>query len=407
MHPTPFRMLCGLFALSATTALHSEEALQLPKNLRPYQPATDTVCYVGTYTTSGKSKGIYFFRLETQNAEVAQNILLVPLGLAAESVNPSFLAADFSRRLVFAANETDTFNGAKTGAVSAFRIDPGTGRLALINQVSSGGAGPCHLALDRTGKFLVVSNYNDGTIAVVPVAADGQLRAPSQVIQHRGRSVNPQRQAGPHAHCATFDPANNFVFACDLGLDQVLAYHFEAATGILTPAATPFVATKPGAGPRHLAFRPDGKFAYVVNELDSTVSAYAYDAAAGKLTPLQTESSLPPYFDGKNSGAEIAVHPSGKWLYVSNRGNETVVLFDIDPEKGTISYTEEQNTGGKKPRHFGLQPSAKHLAIANQDSDTLLVCRIDEGNGRLKPSGVFAPAPSPVCVLFFPPPAAR
>ena len=196
MRFTPIRVLCGFFALSAAPVSRSEEALQTPPHLRPYQPATDTVCYVGTYTAGGRSKGIYFFRLETQNAEVAQNILLVPLGLAAESVNPSFLAADFSRRLVFAANETDTFNGAKTGAVSAFRIDPGTGRLALINQVSSGGAGPCHLALDRTGKFLVVSNYNDGTIAVVPVAADGQLRAPSQVIQHRGRSVNPQRQAG-------------------------------------------------------------------------------------------------------------------------------------------------------------------------------------------------------------------
>jgi 6-phosphogluconolactonase len=375
----------------------------MPETLEVFNPATDTVCYVGTYTQNGKSKGIYAFKLQTKNEEVSQNILLVPLGLAAESNNPSFLEVDPKRRLVFAVNEIDTFNGKPTGAVSAFAIDPANGKLKLINQVGSGGTGPCHLVLDGTGRNLIVANYGGGSVAVIPVAADGRLGEATSVIQHAGKSVNPQRQQGPHAHCTTIDRANKFVFVCDLGLDQLVAYRLDAGHGKLVPEPALTVATKPGAGPRHMAFRPDGKFAYLTNELNSTVTAYAYDAATGKLTELQTESSLPPYFDGKNSGAEIAVHPTGKWLYVSNRGHESVVLFDINQQTGKISYTEEQNTGGKTPRHFGLQPNAKHLAIANQNSDTLLVCRVDEGNGRLKPSGVFAECPAPACVVFVAP----
>jgi 6-phosphogluconolactonase len=395
--PAPF---CRLLLIGVVCTLTLASAAERSAALNP---ATDTVCYVGTYTAPGKSKGIYAFRLQTQNDEVSQNILLVPLGLAAESNNPAFLEVDLKRRLIFAINEIDTFEGKPTGAVSAFAIEPATGKLKLINQVASGGTGPCHLVLDRTGKNLIIANYGGGSVAVIPVAADGRLGAATTTIQHKGHSVNPQRQQGPHAHCATLDPENRFAFICDLGLDQLVAYRFDAAHGKLTAETSLTVATKPGAGPRHMAFRPDGKFAYVINELNSTVTAYSYDAASGKLTELQTESSLPPSFDGKNSGAEIAVHPSGRWLYASNRGNETVVLFDIDKQTGKLSFTEDQSTGGKTPRHFGIQPNAKHLAIANQNSDSLLICRIDDGNGRLKPSGVPAECPVPVCVVFVPP----
>jgi 6-phosphogluconolactonase len=367
----------------------------------------ETLVYVGTYTNNNKSKGIYVFRLQTQNSEVSQNILLVPLGLAAESTNPSFLEVDAKRRLVFAVNEIDSFEGKRTGAVSAFAIDPQTGKLKLLNQKSAMGSGPCHLVLDREGRHLLIANYGSGSVAVLRVEPDGRLGESTAFIQHTGQSVNPQRQKGPHAHCVTLDLANKFAFVCDLGLDKVMAYRFDAQTGKLTAADPAFAALKPGAGPRHMVFRPDGKFAYVINELNSTVTAFAYDTTSGRLTELQTESTLPPYFDGKNSGAEIGMHPSGKWLYVSNRGNETVILFDIDKEKGTLSYTEEQGTGGKIPRHFGIQPNAKHLAIGNQNSDTVLVCRIDEGNGRLKPSGVFAEVPAPVCVVFVPPAGER
>jgi 6-phosphogluconolactonase len=364
--------------------------------------ANTTFVYVGTYT-GPKSKGIYLFRLQTENLEVSQNITLVPLGLAAETANPSFIELDRKRRVLFAASELNEFEGKPTGAVSAFAIDPTTGRLTLLNRRPSMGTGPCHLALDRERRHLLVANYGGGSVSVLPVAADGRLGAATDVVQHAGKSVNPERQKGPHAHCVTVDSANRFVFACDLGLDKILAYRFDAAQGKLTPHAPPFAQVKPGAGPRHMVFRPDGRFAYVVNELNSTIAAFAYDSAAGVLKELQTVSTLPEYFDGANSGAEVDVHPSGKYLYVSNRGHNSVVLFNVDAGKGTLTYVEEQGTGGFKPRHFGIEPSARHMAIANQDSDTVLVARIDAGNGRLKPSGVFANAPSPTCVKFLPP----
>ena len=363
-----------------------------------------TAVYVGTYTGgASKSQGIYLFRLQTQNLEVSQNITLVPIGLAAETPSPSYIELDLKRRLLFAVNELSEFQGQPTGGVSAFSIDATTGKLKPINQRSSMGKGPCHLVLDKTGKNLLVANYDSGSVVVFPVAVDGALGEASDFVQHSGKSVNKDRQEGPHAHCVTLDPANKFAFVCDLGIDKVMIYHFDAERGKIKPADPAFVSLKAGAGPRHMVFRPDGKFAYVVNELDSTVTAFSYDPITGKLTEVQTVPTLPAYYDGPNTTAEIDVHPSGKWLYVSNRGHNSVVLFNIDSDSGALSFVEEQGTGGKTPRHFGIQPSPKHLAIANQDSNTLLVCRIDAGNGRLKPSGVFAEAPSPVCVKFLPP----
>lgn len=362
----------------------------------------ETLVYVGTYT-GAKSKGIYLFRLQTQGLEVPQNITLVPLGLAAESANPSFLELDSTRRLLFAVNELNEFEGQPTGAVSAFSIDRESGTLKLLNQRPSMGTGPCHLVLDRTRRNLLVANYGSGSVAVLPVAADGRLGAATGVVQHAGSSINPDRQKGPHAHCVTLDLANRFAFVCDLGLDKVMTYRFDAARGTLSPGEPAFTPIKAGAGPRHMVFRPDGRFAYVVNELHSTIAVFRYDSNAGVLSELQTVSTLPEHFDGANSGAEIGVHSSGRFVYVSNRGHNSVVLFSVDPQKGTLTYVEEQGTGGSKPRHFGIEPSAKHLAIGNQDSDTVLVCRIDAGNGRLKPSGVFASVPTPACVQFLPP----
>lgn len=367
-------------------------------------PANATLAYVGTYT-QGKSgsKGIYLYWLKTEHLEVPQNITMVPAGLAGESLNPSFLILDAKRRLLFAVNETDQFQGKPTGAVSAFSIAPGTHMLTLINQQPSMGTGPCHLALDGTGRNLLVANYNSGSVAVLPVAPDGRLSPASCVMQHSGRSVNPQRQRGPHAHCAVLDHANRFAFVCDLGVDKVFIYRFDPQQGKLTPNEPAFAAVKPGSGPRHLTFRPDGRFAYVINEMGSSITVFGYDLQAGKLTEVQTVSSLPQHFEGQNTAAEVAVHPSGKFLYASNRGHNSVALFQIDAGKGTLTWVEEQGTGGRTPRHFGLDPSARHMVIANQDSDTLLACSVDAGNGRLKPSGVTAAAPSPVCVQFLPP----
>jgi 6-phosphogluconolactonase len=364
---------------------------------QPKMPARPTFVYAGTFTgVRGKGKGIYAYWLQTSGMEVSQNITLVPLGLAVETSNPSFLELDVKRRLVFSVNADPI------GMVSSFAVEP-TGKLRPINQVASKGAGPARLALDKTGKFLLAANYTSGSIAVVPVAADGRLSDAAAFIQHSGKSLHPERQSGPHAHSCTLDAANRFLFVADLGLDKVMSYRFDADTGKLTPNDPPFTGVKPGSGPRHLAFRPDGRFAYVVNELSSTVAVFSYDPNTGRLTETQTVSSLPEYYDGPNAAAEIGVHPSGKWVYVSNRGNNTVVLFNVDAAKGTLTFVEEQGTGGKTPRHFGIEPSAKHLTITNQDSDQLLVCRIDEGNGRLKPSGLFADCPSPTCAQFLPP----
>jgi 6-phosphogluconolactonase len=364
--------------------------------------ANQTLAYVGTYT-GGKSQGIYLFRLQTHNPDASQDALLVPLGLAAETPSPAFLEIDAKRRLVFAVNEMGQFEGQPTGAVSAFSVDPATGKLKLLNQKSSLGSGPCHLVLDRAGRHVFVANYGSGSVAVLKVQPDGLLGETTAFVQHEGKSVNPQRQEGPHAHCVTLDPANRFLFVCDLGLDKVLIYKFDSDSGKITPNEPAFAAVAAGAGPRHMAFRPDGRFAYVVNELNSTVTAFAYDADAGALAELQTVSTLPENFAGPNTCAEIAVHPNGKYVYASNRGHDSVALFKVDGEKGTLTFVEAQSTGGKTPRHFGIHPSGAHPAIANQNSDTLLLCRIDADDGRLKPSEVFAEAPTPSCIQFLPP----
>jgi 6-phosphogluconolactonase len=372
----------------AVLALASAAAAEPAETLSP----KDTLAYVGTFTKGG-SKGIYVFRLQTQHLEVSQNITLAPLGLAVETPNPAFLEIDARRRVVFAANDLHEFQGKPSGAVSAFAVDATTGKLKLINQQPSMGAAPCFVTLDRDEKNLLVTNCIGGSVAVLPVAADGRLGTPTDVVQHPGKD--------PHTHGVALSIDNRFAFACDMNADRLMAYRFDAAKGKLTPASPASIAIK--GGPRHLAFRPDGRFAYVVSSNTSTVTAFAYDAKTGGLRALQTISTVPESYDGPNTAAEIAVHPSGKYLYVSNRGHNSVVLFTIDDAQGTLTYVEEQGTGGKTPRHFALEPSAKHLAIANQDSDTVLAARVDAGNGRLKPSGVFAQVSSPACVRFLPP----
>jgi 6-phosphogluconolactonase len=362
----------------------------------------DTLVYVGSYT-GDNSKGIYLYKLTLKNRDASQNQALEPFGLAAETPSPSFLALVPHRRLLFAVNEVNEYAGQRSGAVSAFSIEPTTGKLKLLNQRASMGTGPCHLVLDKDGRHVLVANYGRGSVTVLPVASDGRLGEPSDVEQHTGSSVNPRRQEGPHAHCVTFDPAGRFLFVCDLGLDKVMIYRFDGEQGKLTPHEPAFATVKAGAGPRHMAFRPDGRFAYVVNELDSTITAFAYDAAEGKLTEVQTVSTLPPRFDGPNTTAEIAVHPSGKFVYASNRGRESVALFEIDQDAGTLTYVGEQSTGGKTPRHFEIDAGGELLIIANQNTDTLLVCRIDGGNGQLKPFGVLVESPTPVCVKFLEP----
>ncbi|MSU65659.1 MAG: lactonase family protein [Opitutus sp.] len=386
-------LLASLFSVGAACAAESKSAAMAASPMMK-----DTLAYVGTYTR-GQSKGIYLFRVQSGNGGVT----FVPLGLAAETASPSFLAVDAKRRLLFAVNEVSEYEGKASGSVSAFSIDPATGKLTLVNQRPSIGAGPCHLLLTPDGRSLIVANYGSGSVTVLRVELDGRLGETTAFVQHAGKSVHPTRQVGPHAHSITMDPAGRNVFVCDLGLDQVLTYRFDAQKGTLTAAEPAFTSIKAGSGPRHMAFRPDGKFAYVINEMSSTIVAMAYDATAGRLTEVQTVSTLPAGFDGKSSTAEIAVHASGKFLYGSNRGHDSLAKFAIDPAKGTLSYVAHQSSGGKTPRNFGLDPTGKFLAIANQDTGNILICGIDAATGRLQPAAATIEAPMPVCVVFLSP----
>jgi len=343
-------------------------------------PAQDRTVYVGTYT-NGASKGIYMFRFNPLTGKTTEP------SLAAESSNPSFLAVHPNGKFLYAANENPN------GAVSAFSIAPG-GWLTLLNSVSTRGAGPCHVAVDRAGKWLFTANYNSGSLAVFPIGADGKLGEASTVIQHSGSGVDRQRQEGPHAHEVVVSADNRVVLVPDLGADQVVIYPVDAGR-LGTPG---FVKAAPGAGPRHLAFRPDGKFVYVLNELAASITAYRY--RNGSISDPQTTSMLPADFTGVRSGAEIAVHPNGKFLYASNRGHDSISMFRIDSNTGTLTPAGHVPTQGKTPRDFAIDPTGDYLLAGNQDSGTLVVFRIDPKTGGLAPSGNVVQIPAPVSLAF-------
>jgi 6-phosphogluconolactonase len=349
------------------------------------------IAYVGTYT-GPDSKGIYAFRFDVSNGE------LTSLGLMAESTNPSFLAVDPAERFLYAANETSNYEGQKSGGVSAWAIDRKTGKLTFLNEVPSGGAGPCYVTLDKTGRYVLVANYDGGSVAVFPVGQDGRLGAASAFVQHTGHGVNPERQEGPHAHAIELSPDNRFAIAADLGLDELLVYRFDPSGGTLTANNPPFAKVEPGAGPRHLAFHPNGKFLYVINEMQSSITAFSY--SAGTLHNLGTVSTLPKEFKGHDDAAEIVVHPTGRFLYGSNRGHDSIAVFSIDPATGTLTPVEYASTRGKTPRNFAVDPTGSYLLAANQESNGVVAFRIDPKTGHLTPTGQVLAFPSPVCITF-------
>jgi 6-phosphogluconolactonase len=354
-----------------------------------------TLVYFGTYT-GARSKGIYVSRFDS-----ATGRLSAP-ELAATTASPSFLALDPSRRFLYAVGETSLLEGKRVGGVAAFSVNAATGRLTFLNRQSAGGTGPCHVAVDPSGKCLLVANYGDGTIAALPIQADGALAEPGTVIQHKGSSVNRERQAGPHAHSMTIDPANRLVLACDLGLDQVLAYRFDPAKATLVANDPPFTSVKPGLGPRHLAFHPTGRFVFLISEMGSALTVFAYDAKRGALKELQTLSTLPDGFAGKSAGAEVAVHPSGKFVYGSNRGHDSIAVFSFDARRGQLTCVQNQPTQGKIPRHFAFDPTGQWLLAENQESDSVVVFRVDAKTGRLSPMEQRISVGSPVCAVFVP-----
>lgn len=350
--------------------------------------------YVGTYTQEGStSKGIYAYRFDPDDPK------LTPIGLAAQTINPSFLAVHPNHKFLYAVNEVGNYEGKKSGAVSAFSIDPASGKLTLLNEVASGGADPCYIVVDKTGKYVLVANYTGGSIAAFPILADGRLGEASAFIQHSGHGTNPQRQEGPHAHSIDLSPDNRFAIVDDLGLDETLVYKFDSVKGSLTPNDPPFAKAPPGAGPRHFAFRPDGKFGYVINEMGSTVSVFGYDTA-GVLRPLQTISTIPKDFTALDESAEIEVHPSGKFLYASNRGHDSIAVFAIDPNKGTLTLVEYAATKGKSPRNFAIDPSGTLIFAENEKSDDIVLFQINQRTGSLTPSGKVLDISQPVCVKF-------
>jgi 6-phosphogluconolactonase len=351
--------------------------------------------YVGTYTGEGaKSKGIYAFRYDAATGQVA------PLGLAAETTNPSFVAAHPNGKFLYAVNEVGDYKGPNSGGVSAFSIDRATGKLTFLNELPSRGADPCYITVDRTGKFVLVANYTGGSVIVYPILEDGRLGEASAFVQHTGHGPNAERQEGPHAHSIDLSRDDRFAYVDDLGLDELLVYKFDAAKGSLTPNDPPFAKLDPGAGPRHFALRPDGKFAYVVTEIGRNVTVFSTDASRGTLHRVQTVTTLPTDFTGRNDDAEIEVLPSGKFLYASNRGHESIAVFAIDSRKGTLTTVEIASTQGKEPRSFEIDPTGTRLFAANQKSDNIVVFKIDARTGKLTPTGQVLDVGSPVCVKF-------
>ena len=350
--------------------------------------------YIGSYTQP-PSRGIYCCRFDPATGEAAG-----PVQLAAETENPSFIVIHPNRRFLYAANEISSYAGDSAGSISAFAIDAVSGRLKLLNKVSSKGAGPCHIAIDKSGKWLFAANYDGGSVAAFPVHDDFSLGEAAAFVQHQGSSANLERQSAPHPHAVTPSPDNRFVMVADLGLDRIFSYRLDPVARGLSPTNPPFAKVAPGSGPRHLAFKPDGRFVYAINEMLSTVTAFRYDAAKGLLQELQTISTLPSGYSGGNSAAEILVEAGGRFLYASNRGHDSIAIFQIDGAKGTLTAAGHASTLGRTPRHFAIDPTGRYLVVANQDSNGAVVFRIDPTSGGLTPTGTTLRVPFPVCIAF-------
>jgi len=338
-------------------------------------------------------KGISRCELDLKTGKLSEPI---PVG---DAKGAGFLAIHPTGKFLYSVGETGTFNGKQQGAVTAWALDPKSGDVKRLNQQSAGGGGPCHITVNKAGTHAFVANYGGGSCAVLPIDADGKLVEASAFHQHKGSSANKSRQSGPHAHSINLDASNKFAFVADLGLDQVLVYKFDQSKGSLEPNDPPFAKLAPGAGPRHFAFHTSGKYAYVINELDSTVTAMTYDAAKGELTPIQTLTTLPEPTKG-NSTAEVVVHPSGKFLYGSNRGHNSIAIFQIDEATGKLTAAGHQGNDIKVPRNFNIDPTGKFMLVASQESNSVIVFAIDQKTGALTPTDVKIAVPAPICVKF-------
>ncbi len=375
-----FLVLCAPLALFSS-AQSSEKSVARGQYL----------VYVGTYTTKTESKGIYAYEFDSATGK------LTPKGVAAETPDPSWVAVHPSGKFLYAANEAG-----KASTVSAFAIDAKNGKLTILNQLPSLGEDPCYLSFDKTGKYVLVANYSSGTIAVFPILADGRLGEHTAMLKDQGATgPNKERQEGPHAHWIEVSSDNRFAFVADLGLDAILSYRFDASKGSLTPNKPFFLRPlTAGAGPRHATFSPGGGHFYVLGEINSTVTAFAYAPDHGVFGYLGGVPMLPAGFEGRNDAAEIAIHQSGKWLFASNRGHDSIAVFSIDPASGKLTAAGGFPTGGREPRHFALDPTGQYLLAENQLSGNIVGFRIDPATGKLTATGEVLQVPSPVCVAF-------
>ncbi len=356
--------------------------------------AEQYIMYVGTYT-GPKSDGIYAYKFDDSTGETQ------PLGLAARTVNPTFLAIHPNGKFLYAANETDRWKDQKGGYVTSFSIDKASGKLTELNEQSTVGGGPCHLITDSSGKQLLVANYGGGSVASLPLNTDGSIGRHSFFSQHTGSSVNKGRQSEPHAHSVNLSPDSRYAFVADLGTDSIHVYGFSGTKGMTAAIKDLETRIAPGSGPRHFTFSPDGRNAYVINELLSTVTAFSYDAKTGRLKEVNTASTLASQADAKdNSTAEIRIHPNGRFVYGSNRGHDSIAIFSRDTKTGALKLVEVTKTGGKIPRNFNFDPSGKYIFVGGQNSDDIAQFRVDPATGQLTPTGLKLKVGAPVCFRF-------
>jgi 6-phosphogluconolactonase len=345
--------------------------------------------YFGTGDTA-----IYVSRFDPKTGSLSE-----PKAVA-EASRPNFLEIHPNSTRMYVCSREPLTGGEARGLVIAYAIDQSTGELQRLNNLDTGAPGPAHVTVDKTGRMVVVANYTGGSVAAFRLHEDGRLAQRTAFIQHEGSSVNKERQSEPHAHSVNFSNDNRVVVAADLGLDKIMIYRADPAAGKLWPNDPPFATVAPGSGPRHFAFHPDGKHAYVINELASTVTAFTYDPVTSALHGIQTISTLPEGYTGKSTTAEVQVHPSGEFLYGSNRGHDSIAVFRIDLSTGKLTALEREPSGGKTPRNFRIDPTGKYLFAANQQSDSVVVFRIDEKTGELTPTGTSVKVPAPMCVRF-------
>ncbi|MBX2820775.1 MAG: lactonase family protein [Rhodothermaceae bacterium] len=392
-HPTNRRAFIKYSALGlAGTSLSSSLLSCEDSSSQPEPAITMLPLYIGTYTNK-ESEGIYRALFNPASGE------LTDFRLAAPASNPSFLAIHPQKTHLYSVNEVTDYEGAPSGAVSAFSMQQG-GELEHVNSQATQGGAPCYISMDAHGRWVLTANYGGGNVALFPVLENGQLSEASSLIQHEGSSVHPRRQQGPHAHCIVLDKSDRYAYAADLGIDKVMIYQLDQEQGQLIPNNPPFVEMAPGAGPRHFAFHPDGVHAFAINELDSTITAFGFDETTGALNPISTASTLPSDFQGTNSCADIHIHPSGRHVYGSNRGHDSIAVMEFDAPSGTLGLVATEPTQGETPRNFCLDPTGQYLLVANQQTDTIVSFSIDAETGLLSSTGHMLNAPTPVCLKF-------